>query len=82
VNDAAPIDVAEVLARHNLQPGLDGHLAVNDVARAYGVHPETIRRWYDVGIVTGYRYHGGKSRRGARRITPESAAALLAGRKA
>ena len=47
-------------------------LTTSEVARIFNVHPETIRRWSEQGIIKAYR----SGRRGDRRFSREDVAVL------
>lgn len=48
------------------------------LGRPDGAGDQLVRRWFDQGRLAGYRPFGGTEYEGPRRITPESARALLA----
>lgn len=48
-------------------------LTVREVARLLHVHPNTLRRWSDRGIIRAYRI----TQRGDRRFRPEDVTGLL-----
>ena len=52
-------------------------LTIGEVARIFNVHPETIRRWSEQGIIKAYRI----GRRGDRRFSREDVAVLYFQRK-
>lgn len=60
-------------------PGSDvATLSLSETARAFRVHPATIRRWIDAGRIPAYQVNKG----GAYRISRAAVDALLAEKKA
>jgi len=55
--------------------GISEMLTTRDVARLLHVHPNTVRRWSERGLMRAYRI----SRRGDRRFRREDIAQFLAG---
>jgi excisionase family DNA binding protein len=54
--------------------GMSNLLTVREVARLFHVHPNTLRRWSNKGIIQAYRIN----RRGDRRFKREEIARFLA----
>lgn len=52
-------------------------LSIGETARLLDIHPETVRQWYEKGILKGHRVRGD---RGARRIDRSSVEAILEAR--
>ncbi len=59
--------------QHSTPPSL---LTVKEAARLLHVHPNTVRRWHDMGLLSGYRV----GPRGDRRFKLEDIERFLTGR--
>jgi len=59
--------------QHRTPPSL---LTVREAARLLHVHPNTVRRWHDMGLLSGYRV----GPRGDRRFKLEAIERFLTGR--